>query len=137
MRLRKNLKSLKYAIDLYLALYSHWIEQIFLLHALLISLFVWIIQCCIFDPLRIGALGIKPMAKNILEPHSFVVITHSPKIYFKLYNIIHNVFRPEDAQTLLTIAGDFEFDSLEMSDTKKFFVLFQEYLHAVIENQQT
>ena len=57
--------------------------------------------------------------------------------YFKLYNIIQNVFRPEDAQTLLTIVGDFEFDSLEMSDTKKFFVLFKEYLHATIDNQQT
>jgi len=53
-----------------------------------------------------------------------------------LINIV-STLRPEDAQTLLTIAGDFEFDSLEMSDTKKFFVLFQEYLHAVIENQQT
>merc|ERR1712062_310973 len=53
-----------------------------------------------------------------------------------LINIV-STLRPEDAQTLLTIAEDFEFDSLEMSDTKKFFVLFQEYLHAVIENQQT
>ena len=105
---------------------SYWYHCLYDLYNVAFSTLFWV-----------GALGIKPMAKNILEPHSFVVITHSPKIYFKLYNIIQNVFRPEDAQTLLTIAEDFEFDSLEMSDTKKFFVLFQEYLHAVIENQQT
>ena len=60
---------------------------------------------------------------------------HSSPTPQKIFQIVH-VFRPEDAQTLLTIVGDFEFDSLEMSDTKKFFVLFKEYLHAVIDNQQ-
>ena len=64
MRLRKNLKSLKNAIDLYLALYSQWIEQIFLLHALLISLFVWLIQCCIFDPLLGWCFGHKAHGKK-------------------------------------------------------------------------
>ena len=125
MQLTYTLLYIPIELSKYFYCMRYWYHCLYELYNVAFSILFWV-----------GALGIKPMAKNILEPHSFVVITHSPKIYFKLYNIIQNVFRPEDAQTLLTIAEDFEFDSLEMSDTKKFFVLFKEYLHAVIDNQQ-
>ena len=93
MRLRKNLKSLKNATDLYLALYSHWIEQIFLLHALLISLFVWLIQCCILNPLLGWCFGHKAHGKKHIRA-PFICCYHPlPKNIFQIVQYYSQCFQ--------------------------------------------
>ena len=45
-------------------------------------------------------------------------------------------FSPSDAPIILDILEDLKFDSMEESDTKNFFVLLTEYLHALNDTQQ-